>query len=261
MKAAILALSCAAALGAAGAQPPVCDSAALRAPIGTQTDTLRVFLRRADLSGPLPDAFALSALDGLRQAFVFPPNMAFDAYVSGEKAGTAVATARSTALFEARRDGSADFRGMLARSGSDRLDASLANAIRSASDQRAFAPFPKDLGRDVLLVAELYFGVGDSLRAGMDVAALQLPVYRDFSELVAPPEPGSARDQRSLVQAIALVDAAGRVRSGFVDFFVIQDLRFAAQLLERLKAITSVPARIAGCPVPTLKRFVLVPPN
>lgn len=211
--------------------------------------------------GPLPNAWALTALDGLRQAFVFPSNMAFAAWVSGVTPGTAVATARSTVLFDARRDGGAEVRGMLARSGSDALDASLVNAIREASAQRAFAPFPKELGREARLVAELYFGAGDPLRAGMDVAALQLPVYGDFSESVAPPDPGVSGDTRSLVQAIAMVDATGRVRSGFVDFVVIQYMSFASHLLERLKSITSVPALIAGCPVPTLKQFVLVPPK
>lgn len=245
-----------------GAQAPACDSSALRTPIGTQTDTLRVFLRRADLSGALPSAWALNALDGLRRAFVLPANVAFSAYTGGSAPGTAVATARATLLFDARRNGTADIRGMLSRSGSDALDASLAAAIRGASAERAFAPFPPELGRDVRLVAELFFGTGDSLRAGMDVAELQLPVFRDYSAASSYRDSSAgAKSSQLLAQAIARINAAGGVEPESVDFVTIQDMRSAAHLLARLRTITQPPARIAGCAVPALTLFMLVPPN
>lgn len=261
MKASII-LFALAATQAAGAQSPpaTCDSSALRTPIGTQADTLRLFLRRADLSSPLPSTWALNALDGVRQAFVFPTQMSFAAYVGGTTAGTAVASARASLLFDARKDGTVRIGGMLSRSGSDALDASLATAIRSAGEQRAFAPFPNGQSRDMSLVAELYFGIGDSLRAGMDVAALQLPVYRDYSGPVAPKPLRSMAADESLVQAFAMVDASGKVRQGHVDLYAIQDLRFAAHLLQKLAVMRSAPARIAGCAVPTLVLFVLTPP-
>ena len=245
----------------AQALPAPCDSAALRTPIGTQTDTLRVFLRRADLSSPLPSGWALSALDGVRQAFTFPSQMSFAAYVGGTAPGTAVATARSTLLFDARKDGTVRIGGMLSRSGSDLLDASLAAAIRAAGEQRAFAPLPAGQNRDMALVAELYFGIGDSLRAGMDVAALQLPVYRDFTGPVPPKPSEVVSPDESLVQALAMVGGDGRVRKGHVDFYSARYPRFAGYLIQQLDRLRSVPARIAGCAVPTLVLFVLEPPR
>ncbi len=263
MKASILvALSIVIATSARGQAPNVsCDSAALRAPVGMQLDTMRVFLRRADLSAPLPSTWALAALDGLRQGFIVPPNLAFAAYVGGREPGTATVTARSTLLFDARSDGTAKIRGMLSRSGSDALDASLAAGVMAAGSQRAFAPFPPTMGREISLVAELFFGVGDSLRAGMDVAELQLPVYRNFSGALPATAADSTRDARSLVQAIAIIEAQGTVRRGSVDLYTLADPSYAAQLLDRLKGMTAQPARVAGCAVPTLLRFVMEPPS
>lgn len=259
MKASIIFLAVLAATTAT-AQAPVCDSSALRTPIGQQVDTLRVFLRRADLSSPLPSTWAISALEGIRQTYAFPKAMGFSAYVAGYQRGTAIVTARASLLFDARRDGTVRIQGMLAKSGSDALDASLAAALRAAGEQRAFAPFPDGAGRELRLVAELDFGTGDSLRAGLDVASLELPVYRDFSTAVASqPSPDGAQG-RPPVQMIAMVDAEGRVMRGHADFASVRDVGSASQLLDLLGTVRVAPARIAGCAVPTLITIALVPP-
>ncbi len=253
--AALLSWSC-----ALGAQMTRCDSSALRTPIGVQVDTLRVLLRRADLVAPLPSQWALLALDEVRRNFAMPTALAFSAYVSGRTAGEAVTTAHASLLFDALADGDVRVRGMLARSGSDALDAALAAAVRLAGAQRAFAPLPTNSGRSLPLVAAVMFWQGDSLRAGMDLAELQLPRYRDFVAL--PQDSSTSNDEMgSVVQAIAMFDDRGRVLPETVDFFSVTDPNFARQLVRRTSSVTIIPVRIAGCAVPTLRRIVMLPPR
>ena len=241
-------------------QIATCDSVRLLDVRGESEDTLRVILRRASGNVRLDPRFAIDALDALRRHFVLPQRIALPFRVPVNDSQSTLGLEVSVD-FVARRDGSVRQVHLSRSSYVPALDSALLRAVRAAGAESAFGPFDSSMtGESVLLIAEVAFGLEDSIRAGIDAALMRRPRHHamQLPRIIEPqrlPRFVSARAAGSTLGFVDMsfaVSATGLVLPGTVEFTRVTTRTLARAVLEVLPSWRFVPSTIAGCAIPSL---------
>ena len=273
--------------------PPACDSAVLRTPVGSATDTLVLTLRRADGStARLPSPWAEATLDAVARHLVLPRPVALPAWVplrslapgAGQTASdTIVPTLFNAAFAVVTAAGRLQEAPALAASSLDgRADDALLRAVRAADSARALAPAPVGPGEALRVLVGLGIAGAEADRAagraradgGLVARATTAvttypvePIRRDRLLLTESPAPAAATGPGPRYPSQAL--RAGEEGSAAVTYVLDEQgvpvagtllavsytgRAFARAALDFLPGARFTPGRVAGCAVPMLVR-------
>ena len=253
--------------------PAACDSAALRTPVATVVDTLRLVARGGSGMGVLPHPWIDFVLDAVatRLRIAQPLDMpVFDGAgtVMGRRESFTRPVLRDEVRVTMRRDGHVTDVDLVTRSLADAADAALLAAVHAADSADALVPTPEEVPeRATVFVSLTTREPPDTTkppidRATRDVALLTLPLFRDATwVLPRPGNPGPRYPQAEKAAGVEgavhlefVIDEHGRLVPSTLRVLRYTSEPFVRSVYDALQRMEFLPATVAGCPVKQLVR-------
>ncbi len=246
-----------------------CDSAALKRPVGTSIDTLRITVRGGAGVAKLPHPWVDVLLDELSTRLALPSPLPLPVFVVGQEGTPSAHLARSVVSDEVRlnfrRDRHLAGASLTTRSLSDAADLALLTAVRQADSAGTLPPLPDDVkwpDKAAVFVALTTQDRPEDIKpaieqVGRDVVVLRLPVYGAATGTKPGPDMRPLRypmeEQRESVEGDVtvqyVVDETGGVAQGTMRVLSYSTEGFARSVFDLLRGARYVPATVGGCPV------------